>query len=82
MYIMHVGDKNNKVEEEKCKEYKTIQKTDMTLYKKCLHEIRNMRTLDDEMINNIRIMSSEEKMEIIISFNVVVDNMKAFLECF
>jgi hypothetical protein len=64
MYIMHVGDKNNKSDEEKCKEckedkeYKTIQKTNMT-FKKCIHDIRNMYTLDDEMINNIRSMSSE-----------------------
>ena len=73
MYIMHVGDKNNKSDEEKCKEdkeYKTIQKTNMT-FKKCIHDIRNMYTLDDEMINNIRSMSSEEKMEIIRSYNVV-----------
>ena len=86
---MHVGYKNNKAasktEEDGFKEYKDdkiIQKTDMTLYKKCIHDIRNMYTLDDEMINNIRSMSSEEKMEIIISFNLVVDNMKSFLEHF
>jgi hypothetical protein len=39
------------------------------LLKKCIHNIRNMRKLDDEMINNIRNVSDEEKMYIIISFN-------------
>ncbi len=64
---MHVGDKNK-------------ASLNASLFKKYIHEIRNMRTLDEEMINNIRNMSSEEKMEIIISFNVVVDNMKVLLD--
>ncbi len=64
-----LGDKNNKAS------------LNANLFKKYIHEIRNMRTLDEEMINNIRNMSNEEKMEIITSFNVVVDNMKALLDC-
>ena len=39
-----------------------------------------MKTLDKEMINNIRNMSSEDKMDIILSFNAVVENLKSFIE--
>lgn len=40
-----------------------------------IHYIRNMRYLSKEMINDIRNMSDEEKMELIILFNDVVDSM-------
>lgn len=43
------------------------------LCKKYIHEIRNIKILDEEMINNIRNMSNEDKMDIIISFNDVLD---------
>jgi fructose/tagatose bisphosphate aldolase len=36
------------------------------------YNIINMNILDTEMINNIRNMSDEEKMEIIIAFNRVL----------
>jgi hypothetical protein len=91
MYKMHVGDKNNKAasktEEDTYKKYKEDKEdkitkpSNATLFKKYMHDIRNMHTLDEEMINNIRSMSSEEKMDIIISFNVVVENLKAFIDC-
>lgn len=45
-----------------------------------MHEIRNMKPLDTEMINNIRNMSNEEKMNIIISFNEMVQYLKDILE--
>jgi hypothetical protein len=48
--------------------------------KKYMHDIRNLKTLDEEMINNICYMSNEQKMGIIISFNAVVENMKSFLD--
>lgn len=51
-----------------------------TLFKKYIHDIRNIKTLDKEMINNIRNMSNEEKMDIIISFNCVVENLKELFE--
>jgi hypothetical protein len=39
-----------------------------------------MKSLDKEMINNIRNMSNEEKMEIIIALNDVVENINILLE--
>ena len=51
------------------------------LCKKYIHEIRNIKILDEEMINNIRNMSNEDKMDIIISFNDVVDYLIKIIEC-
>ena len=51
------------------------------LCKKYIHEIRNIKILDKEMINNIRNMSNEDKMDIIISFNDVVDYLIQIIEC-
>ena len=42
------------------------------LCKKYIHEIRNIKILDEEMINNILNMSNEDKMDIIISFNHII----------
>jgi hypothetical protein len=39
-----------------------------------------MIILDKEMIHNIRNMSNEEKMEIIIAFNDVVENINILLQ--
>ena len=50
------------------------------LYKRCIHDIRNIKPLDKEMINNIRNMSNEEKMNIIISFNDIVEYIKGIIE--
>jgi hypothetical protein len=50
------------------------------LFRKYLHDIRNMKTLDEEMIHNIRNMSSDDKMDIIIAFNGVVENLKIFID--
>jgi len=50
------------------------------LINKILHDIRNMKTLDNEMINNIRNMSDEDKMDIIILLNEVVVHLKEILE--
>ena len=44
--------------------------------KKCLHGIRNMQTLDKEMINKIRDMSDKDKMIIIILFNDMIEAVK------
>jgi len=51
-----------------------------SLFIKYLHHIRNMKTLDNEIINNIRDMSNEEKMEIIILFNDIVETLKENIE--
>lgn len=50
------------------------------LCKKYIHEIRNMKALDKEMINNIHNMSNEEKMNIIISFNVMIEYVQEILK--
>ena len=48
--------------------------------KKIIHEIRNIRFLDNKMINDISELSHDEKMEIIITFNVVLDTLKTNYE--
>lgn len=40
---------------------------------KCLHNIRNMKTLDKKMINSIRDMLDKDKMTIIILFNDMIE---------
>uniref|UniRef100_A0A6C0EUX1 Uncharacterized protein n=1 Tax=viral metagenome TaxID=1070528 RepID=A0A6C0EUX1_9ZZZZ len=63
----------DKDEDKDCKEDKIINHNTNDLCKKYINIIRrNMRALDKEMINNIKNMSNEEKMDIIISFNEVV----------
>jgi len=62
------------------KDYKITNHNDNSLFRKYLHDIRNIKILDKEMINNIRSMSNEEKMEIIIAFNDVVEGIKILLE--
>ena len=47
---------------------------------KYIHDIRNMKTLDEEIINNIRNFTNEEKMDIIIALNDVVENLKSILD--
>ena len=62
------------------KEDKTPNHYSNDLFNKILHDIRNMKTLDNEMINNIRNMSDEDKMDIIIALNDVVVHLKEILE--
>ena len=50
------------------------------LCKRYIHDIRNIRPLDKEMINNIRNMSNEEKMNIIITFNDIIEYLKDIIE--
>lgn len=45
-------------------------------FKKCIHDIRNMKFLNQKMIDNISEMSSKEKMEIIILYNSLVEMLK------
>ena len=68
------------LENKDCKEDKMINDITTDLYKRCIHDIRNMKPLDKEMINNIRNMSNEEKMNIIISFNDMVGYIKEIIE--
>ena len=81
-YRMYNG-KNNTTEQ-KCgkdnKEDTMINYNDNDLFRKYIHDIRNMKILDKEMINNIRNMSNEEKIEIIIALNDNIEYIKAFIE--
>ena len=63
-----------------CKEDKIINHNATDLCKKYIHEIRNIKPLDKEMINNIRNMSNEEKINIIITFNEMIRHLKDILE--
>ena len=47
-----------------------------SLCKKYIHDIRNLNCCDKEMLSNIRDMSCEEKMYIILAFNDVVEHVK------
>ena len=61
-------------------EYKSTNNNSVELLRTYLHDIRNMKTLDREMIRNIRNMSNDEKMDIILTMNDVIDGLKALLE--
>ena len=50
------------------------------MLRKYLYMIRNINTLDKEMIDNIRQMTDEEKLQIIIAFNEVVECMKYVID--
>ncbi len=60
-------------EDNDCKEDKIINHNTSHLCNKYINIIRrHMRSLDKEMINNIKNMSNEEKMDIIIALNDLV----------
>lgn len=40
-----------------------------------LHHIRNFKLLTDEMLNNIKYLSEEDKMNIIIALNRIVQSL-------
>jgi len=56
-----------------CKEDEITNNNTTYLFREYIHYIRNMKILDKQMINNIRNMSNEEKIEIIIALNDVVE---------
>ena len=55
------------------------QYNDNELVKKYISDIRNLKKLDTEMINNISIMSHEDIMKIINAFNDVTDAFCKFI---
>ena len=85
---MFNGNKNNKAEaklgggaeHKDSNEDKLTNHNASDLFKRYIHDIRNFKPLDKEMIDNIRNMSNQEKMEIIISFNDVIGYVKDILE--
>jgi hypothetical protein len=62
-----------------CKENKTVNNA-TNLFRKYIHDIRNMKNLSKEMIDNICNMSNEEKIDIIIAFNDIVEIIHILLE--
>lgn len=68
-----------KMSGEDCKEDITPNHNNSDLFNKCIHDIRNLKKIDKEMINNICNMSNENKMNIIITFNDVVESLKDLL---
>ena len=83
---MNNGDKNNTTNtnmeiwmELNHTENKIINHNASDLCKKYITNIKNLIKIDKEMINNISNMSNEDKMDIIIEFNNVVENLKVFI---
>jgi len=83
---MNNGDQNNTKKptieiwmEENHIENNIINRNASDLCKKYIENIKNLIKIDEEMINNIRNMSNEDKMDIIIEFNNVIENLKVFI---
>ena len=49
------------------------------VFHKIIHDIRNMKPLTNEIINNINSMTHDEKMDIIISYSYIVETLVAAL---
>ena len=49
------------------------------VFHKIMHDIRNMKPLTNEIINNINSMTHDEKMDIIISYSYIVETLVAAL---
>jgi hypothetical protein len=62
------------------KENKIISHNDIDLFRKYINDIVDLKLLDKEMINNIRNMTNEDKMDIIITLNNVVQNLKIYIK--
>jgi len=67
-------------EDKEDKKYKMQNHNVSDLFRKYIHDIRNIKPLNTEMINNIRNMSNEEKMEIIITMSYIIENLNVLLE--
>jgi hypothetical protein len=50
------------------------------LLREYIHEIRNLKILTKEMIQHIRNMPCEDKMEIILAFNDVVEGLQQLID--
>lgn len=57
-----------------------IKYNDNILLQKYIADIRNLRKLDTEMINNISKMSIENIIQIINTYNDVIDAFNTFIE--
>lgn len=63
-----------------CNEEKSLNHNAFETFRKYIHDIRNMKELNEEMINNIYHMTNEEKLEIILTFNDVVQGLKGLID--
>jgi hypothetical protein len=70
----------SKSNNEHCTDYKESHSN--TILKKYTHDIRNMVTLDNEMLCNIRNMSNVDKMAIIMALNDVISGLKTLIETY
>ena len=76
-------ERNKKMEQNdiiNCADNNIDKKNSKKILKKYIHVIRNINPLDDNMVKDIRNMSDDDKMEIIISFNAVVENVFSFIK--
>ena len=62
------------------KDCKMSNHNEPDLFRQYIHDIRNMKKLDKEMMNNIRNMSNEDKMDIINAFNDIVETLKVLFD--
>jgi hypothetical protein len=60
-------------------EMKTSNKNTKDLLYTYIHEIRNIKFLDENIINNIRNMSDADKMKIILTYNDVIERIEGLL---
>jgi len=58
----------------------TKEESSTKLLQQYIHEIRNLKLLTKEMIQNIRNMPCEDKMEIILVFNDVVEGLQQLID--
>ena len=58
----------------------TLTADTINICRKYVHHIRNIKSLDKEMMNNVYSMTDEEKMNIIKALNDVVDNLQSFYD--
>ena len=70
LFLMKLFKKNNKIT--------NYNDVDTNLFK-YIHMIRNLKKLDEQMIENICNMSNEYKMKIIITYNAVVEDYRILI---
>ena len=58
----------------------TKEESSTKLLQQYIHEIRNLKILTKEMIQNIRNMPCEDKMEIILVFNDVLEGLQQLID--
>jgi hypothetical protein len=57
-----------------------ITSQNIAIFRNYIHHIRNINTIDANMMKNIRTMSDDEKIHIILALNDVVSHLKELLK--